>query len=188
MHDAEISYYPYKNKKYGNFIYTDSINYALARVDISNNFVRENKQLYGNNLSVDVRFLQRFGFEANYLQLYEKTPNGKDTFSLYTTMLNYHRIRTQKFDFWFGLGTMYVGNDVRKFGFSYGFGAEWFVAKPISVLASIKASLINKRSVNTSKFLLKYHLKNYHISTGYEKFTLGVSKINSFSIGVGASF
>jgi opacity protein-like surface antigen len=83
---------------------------------------------------------------------------------------------------------MHVGSDVNKTGFGLGIGAEWFVAKPISLKFSHKFTNINDREVNNTKFLLKYHLENYHISSGYERFKIGVSKINAFSIGVGASF
>ncbi len=188
MHRAEIALYPYKKKKYGNFIYAKSTDYALARIDIFDSFVKESKSLYGNHLGVDIRFFKRLGFEASFLKLFEKMNGKTATFSLYSAMLNYHRIRTQRFDLWFGLGTIYVGEDVHKFGFSYGIGTEWFVFKPISILTSIKASSINYRKVNMYKFLLKYHIKNYRISTGFEHFILGASTVKSFSVGVGASF
>ena len=67
-----ISEYPYKVKKSGNYLYTDSINYKLTRFDISNNFLIENKYLYGNDLAIDFRFLKRMGIEVDYLQLFEK--------------------------------------------------------------------------------------------------------------------
>ena len=188
MHGAEISEYPYKIAKSGNFIYTDSMNYKLARFDISNNFVRENKNLYGNDLNIDFRFLKRMGIEVDYLQLFEKVDAETDKLSVFSAMVNYHRIRTQRLDIWFGIGAMYVGNTVKKVGFSYGIGGEWFIKKPISLLVSFKGTSINQRAVNKTKVLLKYHLKNYNISSGYQHFTLGVSDINAFSFGVGASF
>lgn len=188
MHDAELANYPYKDPFYGNFTYTDSIDYNVTRFDITNNFVIENSNLYGNNFGVDFRFLRRFGLEFDYLSLTEKVNDKRDQFSLYSALINYHRIRTQKLDAWFGLGAMHVGSDVNKTGFGIGLGAEWFVAKPISLKFSHKWTNINSNEVNNTKLLMKYHLKNYHISSGYEGFKIGVSKINTFSMGVGASF
>jgi opacity protein-like surface antigen len=188
MHDAEISNYPYKEHRYGNFIYTDSTNYNITRFDVTNNFVRENGNLYGNNLGVNFRFLKRFALELEHLYLSEKVNNTTDNFSLYSALLKYYRIRTQRFDAWFGLGVMHVGNDVDKTGFGLGFGAELFVAKPISIDFSHKWTSINQQEVHKTKLLLKYHIKNYHISSGYEHFKIGVSKIKAFSIGVGARF
>jgi opacity protein-like surface antigen len=188
MHDAEISNYTYKEHRYGNFIYTDSMNYKIARFDITNNFVREGNNLYGNNLGVNFRFLKRFALEVEYLYLSENVNNTTDNFSMYSALLKYYRIRTQRFDAWFGLGVVHVGSNVDKTGFGLGFGAELFVAKPISIDFSHKWTSINQQEVHKTKLLLKYHIKNYHISSGYEHFKIGVSKIKAFSIGVGASF
>jgi len=188
MHNAEISAFPYKSKAYGNFVYADSINdYALARLDISNNLVLESNSLYGNNLNINFKFKKRFDVALGYLQLVERINGQTEGFALFSTMVNYHRIRTQKLDLWFGLGAMYVANDVKEFGFAYGLGAEWFMAKPISLLVSYKGTNINSRTVDKTKVLLKYHIKKYHIATGYEHYTLGVSKVSAFSLGFGMS-
>ncbi|WP_158839686.1 hypothetical protein [Polaribacter sp. L3A8] len=188
MHDAEFSNYAYKENRYGNFIYTDSTNYNITRFDITNNFVIENKNLYGNNFGLNFRFLKRFAVDLDYLYLSEKVNGKRDSFSLYSALLKYHRIRTQRFDAWFGLGMMYVANEVNKTGFGLGVGAELFIAKPISLDFFHKWTNINNQEVHKTKLLLKYHIQNYQISSGYEHFKIGVSKINAFSIGVGASF
>lgn len=188
MHDSEIANYTYKDKNYGNFIYTDSTNYNITRFDITNNFVIESSNLHGNNFGVNFRFLKRFALDLDYLYLSEKTGGKRDSFSLYSTLLKYHRIRTQRFDAWFGLGMMHVANNVNKTGFGLGVGAELFIAKPISLDFSHKWTNINNQEVHKTKLLLKYHIKNYQVSSGYEHFKIGVSKINAFSIGVGGSF
>lgn len=184
MHSAQIS----TPDQYGNFVYNDTNDFALARLDISNAIVIEDKNLYGNNLNLNFRFAKRFDLEAGYLQLIEKVNGQTEGFSLVTSMVNYHRVRTQRFDLWFGLGAMYVANDVKKFGFAYGAGAELFIVKPISILASYKGSSINSQEVSKSKILLNYHLKKYRISSGYEHFSLGVSNIEAFSLGFRFSF
>ncbi len=188
MHDAEISNYSYKTPIYGNFIYTDSTNYNVTRFDITNTFVRENRNLYGNNFGVNFRFLKRFALDLDYLYLTEKVQNNRESFSLYAALLKYYRVRTQRFDAWFGLGIMHVGSDVDKSGFGIGVGAELFVAKPISLDFSHKWTKINQEEVHKTKLLLKYHIKNYQVLSGYEHFKIGVSKIAAFSIGAGASF
>ncbi|MEE9408852.1 MAG: hypothetical protein V3V28_12345 [Polaribacter sp.] len=188
MHNAEISNYAFKEKNYGNFIYTDSTNYNITRFDITNNFVIENSNLYGNNFGVNFRFLKRFAVDVDYLYLSENVNGKRDSFSLYSALLKYHRIRTQRFDAWFGLGMMHVGNDVNKTGFGLGVGVEIFIAKPISLDFSHKWTNINNQEVHKTKLLLKYHIKNYQIFSGYEYFKIGVSKIKAFSFGIGASF
>jgi hypothetical protein len=188
MSTAEISNYPYKEAKYGNFIYTDATNYNITRFDFYNHFLIENKNLYGNDLGIDFRFLKRFALDINYTTFSEKINGNRDAFNLFSTLLKYHRIRTQRFDAWFGLGFRRIFNDVNKTRFLIGFGGEIFIAKPISLVASHKWATVNNQSVRNTKLLLKYNINNYRIATGYEHYKLGVSKINAFSIGVEASF
>lgn len=189
MHSADFSKYPYKEPFFGNYVCNDSTNNkSIVRVDITSNFVYESKTLFGNNLNINLKFARRFDLEVGSLQLFEKVNGNTDNFSLYQAMLNYHRIRTQKFDLWFGLGVNYVANDVNEVGFSYGLGYEWFLTKPISILVAFNGTTINSRPVNETKLLLKYYINNFNISTGYEYYSLGVSKINAYSIGIGASF
>lgn len=188
MHDAEISKFPYQKASHGNFIYTDSINYNLTRFEIYNHFFIENSNLSGNDFGVEFRFLKRFSMDVNYTTFSEKINGQKDSFDMFSAMLKYYRIRTQRFDAWFGLGVRSVFNDVKKNGFLLGFGGEIFVAKPFSLTASHKWTSLNNQSVNNTKLLLKYHINNYRITSGYEFYKLGVSEINAFSLGVEASF
>jgi hypothetical protein len=188
MHSAEISNYPYKEVSYGNFIYTDATNYNITRFDVYTYFLVENRSLYGVDFGVDFRFLKRFALDVNYTTFQEHIKGQKDSFNMFSTLLKYQRIRTQRFDAWFGIGFRRVFKDVNKTKLLLGFGGEIFVAKPISILASIKWATINSQSVRNTKLLLKYHVKNYRIAAGYAHYKLGVSKINAFSIGVEASF
>ena len=188
MHSAEISNYPYKEASYGNFIYTDATNYNITRFDVYTHFLIENKKLYGNDFGVDFRFLKRFALDVNYTTFLESIKGKKDSFNMFSSLLKYHRIRTQRFDAWFGLGLRHIFNDVNKTRLLLGFGGEFFVVKPISLAASHKWATINSQSVRNTKLLLKYHVENYRIAAGYAHYKLGVSKINAFSIGVEASF
>lgn len=188
MRDAELSNHAYKDGNTGNYIQTDSTNYNITRFDISNNFVIENKNLYGTNFDVNFRFLKRFALDVNYVYLFEKVANSSESFTMYSALLKYHRIRTQRFDAWYGLGITHIGSDVNKSSFSFGVGAEWFIKKPVSLDFSHKWTNINQQEVHNTRMLLKFYIKNYQIFSGYEHFKIGVSKIGTFSLGLGASF
>ncbi|MFY9242295.1 MAG: hypothetical protein WAO74_04635 [Polaribacter sp.] len=188
MHSAEIAHFPYELPHQGNFIYTDSINYNITRFDIYNRFLIENSSLYGNNFGFDFLFFKRFSFNADYVTFSENMDGKKDNFNMYSALLKYHRIRTQKLDAWFGLGATHVASGVNETGFTFGFGGEWFIKKPISLLLSHRTTAINNERIKNTKLLLKYHINNYRISSGYEYYRLGVSKINTFSLGVEVSF
>jgi hypothetical protein len=136
MSVAEISNHPYKESKYANFIYTDATNYNSTRFDLYNCFLVESKNLYGNDIGADFRFLKRFSLEVNYTAFLEKRNGKRDSFKMFSTLLKYPRIRTYFFDVWFGLGFSHVFNDVKETGFLRGFGGEIFIVKPIILAAS----------------------------------------------------
>jgi opacity protein-like surface antigen len=189
MHYASIAPYPYKSDDYGNFMYADESNDGvLIRLDIANDFIYESKTLYGNDLNLKFRFAKRFDIELDYLQLIEDVSTGTDGFSMYSALVNYHRVRTQKLDFWFGLGTMYVANDVKEFGFAYTLGTEWFITKPISLTGTYKGTSINQHQVDKTTLQLKYYIENYAVTSGYKHYTIASEGINAFSLGFAVSF
>lgn len=188
MSDAEISNYPYKESKYGNFVYTDSLNYNLVRFDVYNRFLVESKNLFSIDIGVDFRFFKRFSMNGNYTIFLEKVKDQIDSFNMFSALLKYHRIRTQHFDAWFGIGVRRIFNDVKETRFLMGLGGEVFIVKPISFVTSHKWATVNDQFVRSTKLLLKYHAKKYRFSAGYENYRLGLSEINAFSFGVEASF
>ena len=186
MHYAEIARYPYQSKKVGDFVYiqSDSTKYALSRFDISNHFLYENTHLYGNDFTALFRFAKRFDIAVEYLQFIEKTSSGTEGIAVFSGLVNYHRVRTQKLDVWFGLGTAYVANDVHKWGLAYHVGAAYFIQKPISLEAIFKGSSIQQESLNQYRVSLNYHIKKLALSGGYAHFDLAGSRINTLVLGM----
>lgn len=187
MHRASIAKYSYINKHTGNFTYNDSLS-VKSNLLLTNSFLRESKSLYGNNFNAKFRFAKRMDAEFGYLELTEKLQNTKDHFSLFSLMVNYHRIRTQRLDIWYGIGAMHVANNVNKTGFAFGGGAEWFIKRPISIYTCIKSANINQENVTKSKILLKYYQQRTQFFTGYQNFNLANVNINSVSLGLGYLF
>ncbi|AXT62268.1 hypothetical protein D1816_18500 [Aquimarina sp. AD10] len=186
---ARITKYPYLNSKIGNYAYDSGENTTQFRATISNRYIIENQKLYGNHLNADLRFLERIGFEADYLQLWEDNTNfGVNTLAIFTAMAKYHRVRTEKFNAWWGVGTTYVGGEVDEFGFAYGVGAELFFAKPLSIETNFYGAYINQRPVNRLSALLNYHYKRLKFSGGYEHLRIGSLDLSTFSGGMGVSF
>ncbi len=160
----------------------------MFRVKISNQFIVENGDLYGNHLTVDAQFLRRGGLEISYLQLWEGNKNfGNNTLGVYTALAKYHRVRTEKFNAWWGLGATYVAGEVQEFGFAYGLGAELFLADPLSLELNFTQSFINKETLYTVAPKLNYHKNRYIFSGGYEHIKIGSEHFSMFSVGIGVS-
>ncbi len=187
MHRAGISKYPYIENKIGNYSYVDSLSVAY-RFSVTDSWLRESTSLSGNIANLQLRFAKRLDINLGYLELIEKNNFTTDNFSLFSAMLNYHRIRTQKIDLWYGLGVIHVANNINKTGFAYGIGAEWFVVKPISLFASTKSSIINRETISKNRILLKYYQKKWQFYSGYKNFKLTTVFVNTLSIGGGYIF
>lgn len=187
--NAYISKHPYYSPKTGNYTYASNKSTPIFRAVLSTKYISENSRLKGAHLNLDMRFLKRLGLEIDYLQLWENNPNfGTDNLALYTALAKYHRVRTEKFDAWWGLGASYINGTVNQLGFSYGLGAELFFAKPLSLETNFNQTLINNKTVNKFNGLLNYHLKNYKLIGGYEHLKIGSQDFSTIALGIGAFF
>jgi len=186
---ASITKYPYLNSNSGNYAYNWGDNTEVFRTTISNRFIAENSKLYGNHLNIDTKFLGRIGFELNYLQLWEENTNfGNNSLAIYTALAKYHRVRTERFNAWWGLGASYADGTIDQWGFTYGLGAEFFFTRPFSLEANFNQTLINDRTATKANALLNYHQNRYKFSGGYEYLKIGSQSFSTFSVGIGVSF
>ena len=184
---ASITKYPYYLKK-GNYSYQWDESTSVSRFTISSRYIYENKRIEGNHLNLELIFLQRLGVEFNYLQLWENNPNfGDNSLAMYTFLAKYNRIRTEAFDGYWGIGGTYIDGEVNEWGFTYGLGAELFIAKPISIESNFNKTLINSSSTNKFNALLNFHIKQYKISGGYEHLKIGNQDFSMLSIGLSTS-
>lgn len=186
---ASFTKYPYYNTNKGNYAYDSGENTTLFKATISDRYIVQNGKFYGNHLTAELFFAQRISVEADYLQLWEDNTNfGNNTLAMYQFLAKYHRVRTERFNAWWGLGATYVDGEVDKTGFTYGLGAELFFANPLSIETSFVQTFINEQTVNQFEALLNYHLGRYKVSGGYEYLKLGNQDFSMFSVGVGVSF
>ncbi|WP_339915937.1 hypothetical protein [Yeosuana marina] len=184
--NAYLSKYPYYKLNTGNYTYEWNEDTPIFRTSLSARYISENSRLKGSQLNLDMRFLKRVELELDYLQLWEHNPNfGNDNLAIYTALAKYHRVRTEKFDAWWGLGTSYIDGSLDRFGFAYGLGAELFFAKPISLEANFNQTFINDDTVNKLNGLINYHLNTYKLIFGYQHLRIGNQNFSTVTLGAG---
>lgn len=187
----KLTDYPYYDKESGNYEATKVTDSTAMkknfRFDIQDSFIYSGKQLYGNHLKAKIRPFQYFYAQADYHQLFEKneSTNSTDKLSLFYFNLGYDRIRFRKLNIGWTLGASYVGNEVKKAGFSVGLNAEAFIGHNISLLASAKWSEINTKPVNLYELEAKYHLKRSFVSLGYQHLKIASPTYNFATVGAG---
>ena len=189
MSYAPLTKYPYCNSDRGNYNYDIDENYSVFRTELAVRYVTESNTLKGMNLSLDMRFEKRIGVELGYRQLWEKNSNlGNDNLALYNLLLKYHRVRTEKFDLWWDIGTTYVDGNVDRFGFTYGVGSELFFAKPLSLELNFNQTFVNSQTVNKFNVLLNYYYNRFKVMGGYDHLKIGTQRFSSVTLGVGVIF
>lgn len=187
MHDASLAKYPFAERKVGNYTYKRE-NSVLTNFCIENTYLRESKSLFGDNLQAKFRFAKRMDISLDYVVLLEKNTSFTDVFSFYTLTANYHRIRMQQLDVWYGVGLMHVESNVKKSGINFQIGGEWFVKKPFALQATIQSAIINQESITKSEFLLKFYQKRLHFFSGFEKIQFPSVPFHFFAFGLGFNF
>ncbi len=191
---SNLTPYPYYNGTSGNFenYETDTIKKNEFRIDLENYFIYNDNDLFGNHLKAKIRPFQYFYIQTDFHQLYEfeKTDNNTTTYrlSLFHFNLGYDRIRLEKFNLGWTLGASYVGNEVRKGGFSYGVHADYFMNNRISFSVAAKWSTINQQPVHAYEFQSKFHRKNYFFSLGFEHLKIATPTYSFIALGGGIYF
>jgi hypothetical protein len=138
--------------------------------------------------NINFRFSPFLGIELSKLNFYEKRRGEDDQLNVTSFMFNYYRIRERSMSAWWGIGGTYVGNEIGTTGFSYNYGAELYVFRPMSFHASYKKSFINQSHINVLKLQAKYHQKRMTYYTGYHYISLGGVKIPGVVLGLELTF
>ncbi len=185
-----LSPYPYFKKGVGNFCETDTTITKKFRLEIENNFVYSSNNFLGNHIEGKIRPIKYFYLKTDFYQLFEFNDfdNSTDRLSLFYFNLGYDRIRFERFNLGWTAGASYVGNGVKKGGFSYGVNAEYFLEKKISFVGEVKWSRINYKPVNSLKIQSKFFKNNYYLSLSYERLKIASPIYNLIGIGGGIYF
>ncbi|MGX7667741.1 hypothetical protein [Flavobacterium pedocola] len=188
---SNLTPYPYYNKISGNFEGNDTLTLANKnrwRIDLDDHFMYSNSDLYGNHLKVKIRPFQYFYLQTDCRQLYESNETSTHQLSLFHFNVVYDRLRFEKLNLGWTLGASYVGNEVKKVGFSYGLTADYFMNRQISFSGNAKWSKINGLSVNAYELLGKYHIKRGFVGLGYQHIKIATPSYNFITLGGGIYF
>jgi hypothetical protein len=184
-----LTRYPYCNTFSGNYVSTDSdpASSKILRFDFEALFLYSNRDLLGNHLKLKIRPVKYFYLQGDFFQFTENSTinRNQSTLSLFNFNLCYDRIRFENFNLGWTLGASYLGNNVRKAGFSYGLNTDIFISKNVSLFSSMKWSSINNAPVNELEFQCRYHRRNYFFTVGYEHLKIAAPTYDFISAGGG---
>ncbi|MFP9112853.1 hypothetical protein ACLI1A_02855 [Flavobacterium sp. RHBU_3] len=184
-----LSAYPYCTELTGNFDEVEPETKYRFRVDVKDNFLYRNSDLFANHLAVKVRPHHAFHLDADYYHIFEQqTATGNHDLALYYFNFGYDRLRMAQLNLGWTIGMSYVGSGVDRGGFSFGFNGEMFLPANISLLASTKWSWINSKPVHAYDLGVRYHIKRFFVNGGFEKQVIASQHYNFLSLGGGVYF
>ena len=131
--------YPYKQDKTGNYIDSDISEKRHFRLDLENHILFAKDNNYGNRLNVKIRPFQYFYLQSGFYQIVEfNKASDFPSYSVFNINFCYDRLRFQRFNLGWTAGINYVGNRTKKIGVSGGFNTNWFFLKYLSLHSSVK--------------------------------------------------
>lgn len=178
----ELTPHPYYNKLRGDYTFNSST-YKPLRLDISNQFLFDGHQIFGNNLNTKFRFLQRGGLEYNQVYLRESVQGKDEDFFMHDLTANYYRVRTKSFTLHYGMGATFVHSGVNKAYFTYKTGMEYFFKIPISLSFNHRGTPITNQGIYQTNLNLNFYKKNFALKTGVQFYQIGGVNYRMFAFG-----
>ena len=182
MHDAELTPYPFFNPDEGDYTYDkESVGfrvegYVNAIANLHNNFTGE----VGGKL----RFFKRASLDLSYVSLPEMPELTGDFQSQTRIMINYYRIRTRKFELWYGLGALFSENKQYNPAASFNIGAELFLPTKISLSGQGDWAYFKQGVVKNYKLQINYQLSHWRFYGGLKNYRIISYHLNTLYTGI----
>lgn len=180
MHNAGITPYPYFYNNEGNYTYENDP--VPFRVEASSNgFMAPGKKFFGN-ANLELHFLKRASLQIDYVKL-PGTPRS-DYLSQTDISFSYHRIRTRRFDLWYGLGAMFAENPTNHNALTYHIGSELFIRNYLSVEGQAHWAYFDPVTIKNYQVQLNYFLSHWRFTAGIKNYRYPDNRINSIGLGI----
>lgn len=186
MYNAEMQPYPFYNKKDGLFTYNEEDSNFL-KANISDSYFNSFDRIKANDLRLKLHLGNRFAINTNYIHFWEKTTENQiDSFDFASATIDYYRIRTTHFNFLWGAGVSYLGNDIKKVGLALNLGAELYF-NPFSIEANYKYNYISDNSISLFEIGPKFHINRFYSQIKYQNYELATQDTKGILVGLGVN-
>ena len=180
MHDAGITPYPYFYKDEGNYTYDN--NPVPFRLEVNTSGHLAPAKTYFGSTGVKLRFLKRASVQIDYVKL---PGNPADDYVSQTGIsFSYYRIRTRRFDLWYGLGTMFAENPSGHNALTYHIGSELFIRHHLSVEGQAYWAYFEPVTIKNYQLQINYFLSHWRFNAGIKNYIITGNHINSIGFGI----
>ena len=180
--NSYFSHYPYVASDVGIFSKTSTKSYAL---NFYGHYFYESSQLQGFNVGSRISPLPFLSFDLNYTDLTEKLGTQEDYLQFYNVLINYSRVRKQRWALWWGLGLKGMKGTNTHLGPAFNVGTQIYPVKPMSLHLNFNIASLNEQSVSELLVHLNFHINRVFFYVGYQRFSAGSAVIDGGVAGVG---
>ena len=181
MHDAGLTPYPYFYNREGNYTYDkDAVPF---RLEVNSSYHLAPKQKYFGNVDANLRLLKRVSIQLGYVKL-PQTTSSTDYLAQTEISFSYHRIRTRRFDLWYGLGAMFADNPTNHNAISFHIGAELFLPKNISMEWQSHLAYFDPVTIKNYQIQVNYFISHWRLTAGLKNYRYPDTRINSIGLGL----
>jgi len=178
--------YPYATPDVGFYSNTTSKHYAFT---LSGHYFYNSHELQGYSFRSRIYPSSFVGVELCFTDLIEDSPTTSDHLQIYDVLVNYHRVREQRWTLWWGLGMKGVNGDKNHKGMALNLGTEIYLLQPISLSVNYNLGLFSDiNAVKESRYQLNWHINRNNIYIGYHRFSTGSTVLDGVIAGVGLYF
>jgi hypothetical protein len=183
---SSFAEYPYATRDVGLYSNWTSKHYAAS---LSGHYFYNNRDLQGYSFRSRLYPASFLGVELRFTDLIEDLPAKGDHLQTYDVLVNYHRVREQRWTLWWGLGMKGLKGDKNHKGMALNLGTEIYLLQPISLSVNYNVGLFSDiNAVKESRYQLSWHIKRNNVYIGYHRFSTGSTVLDGVIAGIGVYF
>ena len=189
LYESDFSKYPYFDDFSGNYMHVEDEGRAFQG-QLTAHFQNNENTLSGGFFQLKLSPARFLTLDVNQLRLYERrrVDNQKDQLVITNFNIQYNRIRSHKFNMWWGSGLMLLDGNTLYGSPTFTTGMNIFIKKPISIQADLQLGVPQGVVTTMSQVKVNAHLERFIISAGFSGLQIGESFEGSWSIGTGVYF
>lgn len=180
-----FSDYPYAHPNEGQ--YSSRIG-KWGALKFSSHYFRDDSDLHGIGIRGRLSPASFLNIDINFTGLKEELSSGNDHLLFYDVVVNYYRVRLNRWTLWYGFGFKAMKGNEAHYGGSFNLGTEIYPIRPISLYFNVNEGFVGESSLSELLLRLSIHLQRSMIFAGYQKLSTDAETIDGFIGGIGVHF
>lgn len=142
----------------------------------------------GVNFKTDFYCVPFFKLTAKSLFLQEKVEDKIERLDFHNFQLNYVRVRSQYFEWWWGVGAKLMEGNNSNWGVNFSTGMNIYPIKPVELSLDYYLGSIREQTVSEIEIDLSLFINRIKIYTGFQGLYTNETSLKGMNLGIGIQF